>query len=110
MNESYYTIVTLFYNESFSHSVPLFTNESIIEIVTDPINETRKDFVSIITDRIIINDCITNLRVKQITHSVPLTLLIHKILEYQIIIENHLRRFVSYNINDSIEKICISLS
>ena len=43
MNESYYTIVTLFYNESFSHSVPLFTNESIIEIVTDPINETRKE-------------------------------------------------------------------
>nr|DAG32104.1 MAG TPA: hypothetical protein [Caudoviricetes sp.] len=36
--------------------------------------------------------------------------MIHKILEYQIIIENHLRRFVSYNINDSIEKICISLS
>nr|DAR06314.1 MAG TPA: hypothetical protein [Caudoviricetes sp.] len=36
--------------------------------------------------------------------------MIHKILEYQIIIENHLRRFVSYNINDSIEKIRISLS
>lgn len=70
-NESYYTIVTLFYNESFSHSVPLFTNESIIEIVTDPINETRNDFVSLITDRIIINDRITNLRVKQVTHSVP---------------------------------------
>lgn len=64
-DESYYTIVTSFYNESFSHSVPLFTNESIIEIVTDPINETRKDFVSLITDRIIINDCINNLRMKQ---------------------------------------------